>query len=135
MLIRISSATAKVGVVVAGAVLTFFVGLGVASFMAEGGVFLLVAGLTLALVVFCGRVFRAETEPVSPARPTWKLSGGATSSAVLGVLFLAYAASFTISEIGSGPAWISIAGVAIYGLLAIAYFHSSVRQSRRLQKK
>lgn len=135
MAIRITSASTKAGVVVSGMVLSVFLGFGTVFIAGEVGAVTAALVVTVALVVFCGRTFRGEGEPVQQRRPAWKLSGGIVSSLVMGVIAVFYALALMFSE-PSGSLGLSAAVVGpFYVLVAVAYFFSAFNLRRELKAR
>jgi len=128
--LRITSATTKVGIVLVATIATFVAGVLVGGATDAGDVPAAATALALTalLVVFCGRTFRGEDEPVGPPRPWWRLTGGVPSSAFVAGLFLwqVVRGLWTTATGGTTPGTVLL--LVGHVLLAAAYVHSALRQ-------
>ncbi|NIJ06354.1 hypothetical protein [Frigoribacterium faeni] len=126
---RITSATTKVGIVLVAVIVSFGVGLGVALLAGQAAGTAVLLAVTVATVVFCGRTFRAAGEPIRPARPAWKLTGGATSSVVLTAFFVWQALGDVVGTSSDGRSAAStVMSTVVYAALAAAYLVSALTQ-------
>ena len=119
---------AKIGVVLAGMMLTMVlaVGLGMSTSSSDLAAAVAVAG-SIVTVLFCTRVFRGDSEEAAPPRSWGRLTEKPTAGYVLAGWFALQAVSLVFLDT-AGPA-IRALGALAYGLLAWAFARSSSRLS------
>ncbi|NRD26318.1 hypothetical protein [Frigoribacterium sp. VKM Ac-2836] len=131
MTLRITSATTKVGLVLAVVIVGFGLGLSVALVFGETATLVVTLALSVGTSLFCARVFRGPDEPVGSARPAWQLTGGPASSVVLAVFFGLSGLSLLIpAAVHVETATSMVAGV-VYAGLGLAYLFSGWKQRSR----
>ena len=126
MAIRITSVSTKIGYITSGCVLVVLgsaltIGLPVpfASVVA--------CALALVLVLFAGRTFRGEGEPVEPGRPWWKMTAHLTSGVVFAVLFGFQAIYVLIDVVTQPESAVLIVPLVTNAVIAMLFAYSSVR--------
>ncbi|TWX34980.1 hypothetical protein ES689_14145 [Frigoribacterium sp. ACAM 257] len=129
MPLRITTATTKIGVVIVAVVLGSSLGLLAAFLLGSTAGALVLLAVTVATVVFCGRTFRADDEPIAPARPAWRLTGGTTSSIVMAGFFVCQGVSTALAvAAGDGRPSDTVVAAVVYAALAAAYVLSAAKQ-------
>lgn len=120
--IRITTAEAKVGYVVAVVVVEVLLALLLwAVGLPDGAVPSLSAVGLVAMVVVGVRLFRGPGEPVAPPRAWWRMTAGPVS----GYLLAAYFAADAVVARGLVSGSVDVAGVVVSVLVALAYAGSS----------
>ena len=128
---RITSATTKVGLVLAVVVVGSGLGLAVSRVLGETATLVVTLALTVGTSLFCARVFRGPDEPVGSPRPAWRLTGGLASSVVLAVFFVLGGLSLLVpATVQVETATPIVAGV-VYAGLGLAYLFSGWKQRSR----
>jgi hypothetical protein len=129
MALRITAATSKVGIILVAVILGFALGFFATSLLGPTAGALVLLAVTVATVVFCGRIFRADGEPTAPPRPAWRLTGGTTPSVVMAVIFTCQALSALLGlAAGDDGAAVAVVSALVYAALAAAYVVSAVTQ-------
>ena len=126
--VRIVSPISQVTTVILGSIAALFAGLLLSAGLGEiaGGAWTTV--IVSVLVYLATRVFRGAGEPVTPARPWWKMTAQPAAGRLLAAIFAAEG----VYAVLAAKAPLSFVQCAASVVLAGAYLHSSLRLRRTL---
>lgn len=129
MVVRISSLTTKIGLVVLFTLLAPLVAISADVLVGAALLDVAYAAALLAFAAFCARTFRGRGEAVAPPRAWWRMSANPLGGFVTAGLL---AASIAWGALGGGGS----ASVVLVseGLVAVALLLSSVRLQLRRQR-
>ncbi|MBN9153375.1 MAG: hypothetical protein J0I70_03775 [Microbacterium sp.] len=87
-------------------------------------------GLPVAMVWFCTRTFRGDSEDVAPPRAWWRMTERPASGYVLGALFAAQAIAYGIAPASWAEPVVRAAAFTAAAVIAAGYLNSSARLTR-----
>lgn len=127
MSVRITSTTAKVGIVILAVVVALPIATVTAIVTSTATGMLAAAVLLATIVIFAARVFRAKQEPVAPPRPWWKMTGTSRPGYAVAALFVVQATYVLGTPLEGESVAVRTFPTAVLLIVAAAYVHSSIR--------